>query len=74
MTKKTALTIAAVVVLVPLLLWLDVWLGIKFGNWLESLGGELGGPVEMGGVCAWMVLVAAQVVAIAMYAYSKENN
>lgn len=72
MTKKI-ITALLLVVVAPLVLWLDVWLGIKFGNWCESMGANLEGAIS-GGVFAWIVLVGAQAVAIATYAFSKENN
>lgn len=71
--NRTILTAALLVIAVPLLLWLDVWLAIKFGNWCESMGANFEGAIS-GGVFAWIVLVAAQAVATATYAFSKENN
>lgn len=71
--NRTILTVALLVIAVPLLLWLDVWLAIQFATWATSMGAT-DEAASFDGFLAFIALVGTQAAAIAIYAFSKENN
>lgn len=71
--KKTATTIALLVVAVPLLLWLDVWLAIQFTGWARFMGATPEGA-SFDGFLAFVALVGTQIAAVVTYMNNKETK